>query len=81
MLSEWALIEVDGIQMIEISMPREFGGNGRDSQQAMLLIEHEGVVRLGARLSESYIERVVTYNEVAFSTLRALIERAFTQAR
>ena len=45
MVSEWSLIEVDGIEMIEIAMPTAFGGNGRDPQQALHLIEHEGVVR------------------------------------
>ena len=82
-VSAWTLIDVDGVEMIEIAIPAVFRSTGdyENSQHAFLLIEHEGVVRSGARLSESLIDRIVTYNEAAFSTLRAIVERGPVQAR
>jgi hypothetical protein len=75
MVSEWKLIEVDGVRMIEIQLPlilrQEANG---DNEEAMLLVEHEGFVRLGARLPESFSDRVITYNETAFTTLRSIVE-------
>ncbi len=75
MVSEWKLVEVDGVKMIEIQLPlilrQEADG---DNEEAMLLIEHDGYVRLGARLPESFSDRVITYNETAFTTLRSIVE-------
>ena len=44
------------------------------SDEAMLLIEHNGFVRAGARLPDTRIDRVFTYNENAFVTLRSIVE-------
>lgn len=72
---QWELIEVDGVNMIEIRMPAMFGDRAdNEYDEAMLLIEHEGYVRSGARLPDTRIDRVFTYNENAFVTLRSLVE-------
>ncbi len=71
--SEWKLIEIDGVRMIEIQLPLIFRQD-TDNQEAILLVEHDGFVRLGARLPESFMERVITYNETAFSKLLSIVE-------
>ena len=71
----WKLIEVDGVEMIEIHLPIQFRNNSdEDSEEALLLIENDGFVRAGARLSDTRIDRVFTYNENAFLTLRSIVE-------
>ena len=75
MVSEWKLIEVEGVKMIEIQLPFMFRQESEDdSGEAILLIEHDGYVRMGARLPETFVERVITYNETAFTTLRSIVE-------
>ncbi|MFK8080902.1 MAG: hypothetical protein AB8B97_11510 [Granulosicoccus sp.] len=71
--STWNLITVNGVEMIEIQIPALFRFNSDDEEQAMLLAEHEGFVRLGARMVDSFIDRVVTYNEAAVTTLRGIV--------
>ena len=73
--SRWELIEVDGVSMIEVTMPDTSGRFDGDEQQSTLLIENDGVIRLGARFPSTYVDTVLTYNEAAFTTLRSLIER------
>ena len=71
----WKLIEVDGVEMIEIHLPIQFRNNSdEDSEEALLLIENDGFVRAGARLPDTRIDRVFTYNENAFVTLRSIVE-------
>ncbi len=71
----WKLVEVDGVDMIEIQLPDSFRDDQSDAEQAMLLIEQNGFVRLGVKMADTYIDRVPTYNETAFTTLRAIVER------
>ena len=82
LVSEWKVIEVDGVKMIEIQMPfllRQESDGERES--AILLVEHDGFVRLGARLPESFIDRVITYNETAFATLQSIVEMGANSER
>ncbi|MFK7994420.1 MAG: hypothetical protein AB8B87_09805 [Granulosicoccus sp.] len=74
-LSRWKLVEVDGVELIEIQLPTMFRFDDDASNGALLLAEHNGYVRQGVRMAESFIDRVATYNETAFTTLRAIIER------
>ena len=75
LVSEWKLIEIDGARMIEIQIPLMLRHDAEvDRGGAMLLVEHDGFVRLGARLPESFTDRVITYNETAFTTLRSIVE-------
>lgn len=74
----WSVIEKEGVSMIEIQLPQtlRYGDEG-SSEEAMLLIEHNGFVRGGARLPNTHIDRVFTYNENAFVTLRSIVESRF----
>ena len=73
--SNWMLIEVDGVEIIEIQLPLAMRYDGEHGQlQTLLLAEQNGFLRVGARLPEENIERVVAYNENAFSTLSSIIE-------
>lgn len=82
LLSEWKLIDVDGVKMIEIQLPLLIR-HGADAEGgvALLLIEHGGFVRIGERLPESFTDRVITYNETAFMTLRSITEAGFASTR
>lgn len=71
--SDWRVVRVDGVAMIEIDLPFAKRA-GEDADEAILLIEHEGFVRLGARLPESYIDVQSTYNVTAFENMRAIAE-------
>lgn len=75
--TRWSLVEADGVTMIEVQLPDVFLHGYDDDAKSMLLIEHEGVVRQGAVLSDSYIGTAVTYNESAFITMKAIAERMF----
>lgn len=75
LVSEWKLIEIEGVRMIEIQLPFILRQESdADNGQAILLVEHDGYVRLGARLPETFVDRVITYNETAFATLRSIVE-------
>lgn len=73
--SKWRLLEVSGISMFEIEIPLavryEFG---LEAQESILLVEHSGFVRRGARFAQSRMESEVTYNPLAFDTLKAIVE-------
>jgi len=73
-VSRWKLVDVDGVKLIEIQLPDELRGHD-DDMQALILVEHDGFVRQGLRRSEVFIERLATYNEIAFTTLRAIVEK------
>ncbi len=76
--SDWTLIEVDGVEIIEIQLPLAMRYDGEHGQlQTLLLAEQNGFLRVGARLSEENIESVVTYNEIAFSTLSSILESRY----
>jgi hypothetical protein len=78
----WKLIEVDSVEMIEIHLPIMFRNETDDeSDEAMLLIEHDGFVRAGARLPDTRIDRVFTYNESAFETLRSIVEIGMSEGQ
>ena len=80
LVSDWKLITVDGVDMIEISMPLVLRHGEEESfEQSMLLIEHNGYVRLGARFAETSIEKQSAYNLAAFETLSAIIQNAPAQ--
>ena len=72
--SDWRLITVDGVTMIEIELPFLFRHDDDEVEQSLLVIEHEGFLRLGARLPDLYIDAISTYNETAFETMRNLAE-------
>ncbi len=74
----WSLIEKEGVSMIEIQLPQtlRYGEEGA-SEEAMLLAELDGFVRGGSRLPDTHIDRVFTYNENAFVTLRSIVESRF----
>lgn len=74
--TRWKLIEADGVAMIEIQLPDVFLRGNSNEPESMLLIEHEGFVRQGARIPDSYIGTAVTYNEAAFITMQAIAERS-----
>ena len=80
--SEWRLIEADGVQLLEISIPLRLRHLlNLDREESFLLIEHDGFVRLGARLGEYQVENVTTYNNAAFTTIRSLVEETHTAAQ
>ncbi|MFK8076588.1 MAG: hypothetical protein AB8B84_08370 [Granulosicoccus sp.] len=74
----WALVEKEGVSMIEIKLPQtlRYGDEGA-SEEALILAELDGFVRRGARLPDTQIDRVFTYNENAFLTLRSIVESRF----
>ncbi|NND93051.1 MAG: hypothetical protein HKN42_19500 [Granulosicoccus sp.] len=75
LFSEWKLIEVQGVQMIEVQLPLQLHHDTDDrTGAAMLLIAHDGFVRMGSRLAQAHIDRVLTYNEAAFTTLLSIVE-------
>lgn len=78
----WKLIEVENVEMIEIHLPIMFRNESEgESEEAMLLIEHEGFVRAGARLPDTRIDRVFTYNDNAFETLRSIVENGMSESQ
>lgn len=77
-MSQWKTIMVDGVEMIEIQIPQILRLDGDSSEQAILLAEHDGYVRLGSRKADYFFDRIATYNETAFSVLRAMVERSKT---
>ena len=74
--SRWEIVTVDGVTMIQIQLPEifRFEGNG---ERALLLVEKDGYVRLGAKVQENVIDQAIVYNESAFNTLLALIQRGY----
>ncbi|MFK7857227.1 MAG: hypothetical protein AB8B64_00290 [Granulosicoccus sp.] len=72
-LTRWRIVEVEGVELIEIQLPDRYRFDG-DSDGALLMAEHNGFVRLGERRTVSFVDRVATYNETAFATLRAIVE-------
>lgn len=74
--SRWSMIAVDGVTMIEITLPDTLRYDDGDSEQAILLVEYDGVVRQGARLQQTYIDRVITFNEIAFLKMQEIAERS-----
>jgi len=74
LVSTWDMIVVDGVEMIEIPLPNVLRSDSEGEIDSILLIEHDGFVRVGSRLPEGQLSRVLTYNENAFVTLRSIIE-------
>lgn len=75
--STWQVIQHDGVSMIEIALPVALRHqDDREGESALLLIEHDGFVRLGARINASSINTVITYNDPAFTTIKDLLSRA-----
>ena len=72
--SAWEMIQVDGVSMLLIHLPDAFRFNTDDNQQAFILSEHDGYVRLGVQLPEIEVREQTVYNRIAFDTLRYLIE-------
>lgn len=73
--SRWKMIEVNGVEMIEIHLPMMLRNESDGvSEEALLLIEHDNFVRAGVRLPDTRFDRVFTYNENAFVTLRSIVE-------
>ncbi len=73
--TEWKLITVDGVTMIQIGMPvRVKHETDAEGFAAFLLIEDSGYVRRGARMSDMDNDDTVMYSEAAFSTLQSVAE-------
>lgn len=78
--TEWKLITVDGVTMIEIGMPvRVKHETDADDFAALLLIEESGYVRRGARLRDIDTDDAVMYTEAAFATLQSVAEDYVSQ--
>lgn len=81
-VSTWEFITVQGVPMIEVQIPRVLRhDSGNRGGQTIVLTPHEGFVRLGVKMPQSYIERVFTYNETAFTTLRSIVESGMNGTR
>jgi len=62
--SRWKLIEVDGVEMIEVHLPLMFRDNSAsEAGEALLLIEQDGFIRAGVRLPGTKIDRILTYRQ------------------
>lgn len=73
--SEWKVINVGGVTMIEIGLPLPVRyGIDADDHAKFLLIEDGGFVRRGARLIEAESDDVLMYSEPAFKTLQPVAE-------
>ena len=78
--SDWKKVRVNGETMIEIDIPIAVRHRiEQDETAAMLLIEHNGFVRRGARFGDRSVDDEVAYNEIAFDTLKPIIERYISQ--
>jgi len=75
----WQLINVDGVDMIEIQMPNVLlSGDAATTGGSILLTEHNDFVRLGSSVETTKIKQRFTYNENAFTTMRSIIESKLT---
>ncbi len=73
--SSWKTIVEDGVAMIEIELPVAIRLRmHQDEVASMLLVEHSGFVRRGARFSEKAVDDEVGYSEATFITLKPIIE-------
>ncbi|MBX2825743.1 MAG: hypothetical protein KTR33_13500 [Gammaproteobacteria bacterium] len=73
--SNWKLIEVDGVTMLEVGIPVPVRHSADELEAAsLLLIEHEGFVRRGARLGAAMTDIEIMYSEAAFETLKPYAE-------
>lgn len=71
----WKLITIDGVEMIDLGLPMAVK-HSIDVPEAssLLLIEHEGFVRRGAKLGGISIDTELTWSETAFKTLQPIVE-------
>lgn len=77
--SNWRLVTHGTVTMIQIELPIALRhGNENNGNSALLLIEHDGFVRVGARLNDSGVDSVVTYNDSAFVTLKEILTTTLT---
>ncbi|MEM7259208.1 MAG: hypothetical protein AAF404_17665, partial [Pseudomonadota bacterium] len=78
--TEWKLVTVDGVTMIEIGMPiRVKHETDAEDFAAFLLVEESGYVRRGARLHTIDSDDAVMYTEAAFATLQSVAEDYVSQ--
>jgi hypothetical protein len=72
----WRTVEVDGVKMIELTLPFALRHNiDFDDTASVMLIEHEGFVRRGAHFSNRSVETETAYNPVAFDALLSELEQ------
>jgi len=76
-VSSWRLITVDDVQMIRISLPLELRDKVPENNyaNALLLIEQDGLVRLGAMAPSARAYSLFAYNERALYTLQEIAIR------
>ena len=73
--SEWKTINVDGVQMIEVSLPVQVRHSTDAADHAsLLLVEEGGFVRRGARLRDAESDDALMYSPAAFETLQPIAE-------
>ena len=73
--SRWQVVEVDGVQMIELSIPVALRHRtDMEDASAILLIEHDGFVRRGMRFGDSGTDSEIMYNETAFDVMQAVMQ-------
>lgn len=78
--SRWRLVEKQGVSMLEIALPFSLR-HDEDSEdnEAVLLIEHDGFVRYGARIPNTRVDSEISYDESAFKTLQSVVESVVSQ--
>ena len=74
--SRWYKKVEQGVDLIEIEIPITVHHRlDQDEMAALLLIEQGGFVRRGARFGSGSVDDEVAYSEVAFGTLKPIIEK------
>jgi len=72
----WRVVEVDGVKMVELTLPFALRHHvDFDDTATVLLVEHDGFVRRGAHFSNRSVETDTAYNPVAFEALLVELEK------
>ncbi len=78
--SRWQLVEVQGVEMIELSIPVPLRHRiDMDDAGAILLIEQDGFVRRGMRFSDNGTDTEVMYNDTAFDVMQDVMQGFVSQ--
>jgi len=84
LVSEWKVITVDGVRIMEITIPRRLR-NAFDFDEtdifAMILIEQNGFVRRGWRQADTKVNTEYTYNQTAFDQVKDAITAVLSSNR
>ncbi|MBX2885012.1 MAG: hypothetical protein KTR32_33960 [Granulosicoccus sp.] len=74
-ISRWKVITVDDVEMIDIGLPVAVQHRIDIPEAAsLLLIEHNGYVRRGAKFGGVAVDTEITWSEAAFKTLQPIAE-------